>query len=73
MKSAWKIDHEPCKSLILDTLNLTHYHICLYGHFTRRNGDKDKTYLGWALACVDIAIPFVKKQISNKVRFHLSN
>ena len=87
MKSVWRIGHlqcgfhksdsHYCKSRTMQKFNFRHtlpyhYHFCMYGHFTRRNGGK--AYLGWTLAYADIAIPFVKKKKnSNKARFHLSN
>ena len=77
MKSVWKIGHlqcgfhncdsHYCKPRTLQKFDFGdtkpyHYHFTLNRHFTHRNGQQLRVYLGWDLTHADVAIPIVKKQ-----------
>ena len=63
-----------CTSRTMQTFNfkpsstLYHFHLCVYGHVTRRNGIDDKAYLGWSLSNADLAIPYMKAFLVRKVK-----
>ena len=84
VKEMWKLGHircafhacnfKSCTSRTIQTFNfrssstLYHFHLCVYGHVTRKNGINDKAYLGWSLSNADLAIPYMKAFIVRKVK-----
>ena len=84
VKEMWKLGHircafhacnfKSCTSRTIQTFNfkpsstLYHFHLCVYGHVTRRNGSDDKAYLGWSLSNADLAIPYMKAFLVRKVK-----